>query len=142
VNPKVRNYFNASKEELKAINEDETANYRHSGVGMASFVIAIINIISIILIAILVIRGELYFGAAGQIITGILSVFIVFSGLIGLPLGIAGLFSRKTKKTLSIWGTIINSIFVLFFILVVITLVLNYDQINDIINKTFEAMLF
>jgi hypothetical protein len=138
LNPKVKLYFSSSKDELNSNYNYNNLNYKHSGVGTASFIIAVINILSTILVSVQLATSKNYIESAGQPIIGLLIVFVLVSCIIGLPLGIAGLFSRNTKKSLSIWGTIINGLFVIFLILVVLVASLNYQEINDIINESFQ----
>jgi hypothetical protein len=138
LNPKVKLYFTSSKNELSSSYDYNSMNYKHSGVGIASFIIATINILSTIYVIIELAGSGDYIEGAAQPLISLLIIFVLVSCIIGLPLGIAGLFSKNTKKSFSIWGIVINGLFVVFLVLVVLIAFLNYDQINDIINESFQ----
>lgn len=87
---------------------------KHSGFGIASFavfVVAVLVLCSALLAAIVVIaRGPATEStnilAGGLLVTG--GLLLLFSTLIGVGLGLAGLFQPDRKKAFSIVGVVVN----------------------------------
>lgn len=99
---------------------------KHSGPGIASFIIGLIGLVSLIglLIGAAVVTVNLVsdFSAGelpsqevleqsgGIIVIGLLAILIIFMILIGLILGIVGLVLKNRKKAFAITGTVINGL--------------------------------
>jgi cation transport ATPase len=89
---------------------DEQPKLRHGGLGISSFVIAIIALIFIILL----------FGVAGAVrasgrstpavdtVVGLAMLLAWVADLIGIGLGIAGALDKRSKKTFPILGLVIG----------------------------------
>ncbi|MCD6309870.1 MAG: hypothetical protein J7M18_04100 [Candidatus Eremiobacteraeota bacterium] len=102
---------------------------KHSGLGIASFVISIavgiIFILSFIIMGTIVaIEGKIPEPTSPVAIISGLIMMLGFVGLlVGAGLGIAGLFEKNRKKIFSILGLIFNAgIFLVFIILMIIGL--------------------
>ncbi len=110
---------------------------KHSGLGIASFVLAILGIILLIISFILTANAaanisasmteeEFVASAPGIIIASFLVLLTIGFNLIGFILGIIGLFQKQRKKLFSILGVVLNSIgFVVFVIMLIIGAVIN-----------------
>jgi uncharacterized membrane protein len=119
--------------------EQITTPTKHSGLGIASFILASIGFVLVIIAAVLVTGSiteitqtfteeELINGTIDPsqvppaLIAGVvLFFFVIFLNLIGGILGIIGIFIKNRKKLFAILGTIFNLIgFVIFIVLMLI----------------------
>ncbi len=99
--------------------EPNSSELKHSGIGIASFVIAIVAAVGIL--ATVGIAGYLEASIPGGIdddsprMLAIGCSVIVAAGLelLALPLGLVGLFQRERKKVFAVLGTAISGLFVL-----------------------------
>lgn len=97
----------------------EEKKIRHSGLGITSFVLAIINLL--IFIAALVIGGIISTQNLSSfdetsplaVVLGAIIILSFVLSLLGLGLGIAGVCSRNKKKIFAILGVIFNLVFII-----------------------------
>lgn len=116
---------------------------KHSGLGIASFVISMCAVGALIAFFYLIISTmdtfiadfgidlsvnpdlalEILLDEARWLLAVVatLGVLIFFAPLIGLVFGIIGLATKETKKGLSLTGTIINGLFVCLFLIILIS---------------------
>ncbi|MDR1614382.1 MAG: hypothetical protein LBS26_02305 [Campylobacteraceae bacterium] len=88
---------------------------KHSGLGIASFIMSILSIICIF--TLLVVAGTIEVSTPGgmdensveAVIIGACYFLFVGFSIIGIGLGIAGLFSKERKKLFAILGLIFSS---------------------------------
>ena len=90
---------------------DEQALLRHRGLGIASFIIAMVVLLLILLV----------FGVAGalrvsgvkspaiDVVIGLAAIALWLANLVGIGLGIAGLIDKTSKKTFPILGLVIGA---------------------------------
>ena len=90
---------------------DEQALLRHRGLGIASFIIAMVVLLLIFLV----------FGVAGalrvsgvknpaiDVVIGLAAIALWLANLVGIGLGIAGLIDKTSKKTFPILGLVIGA---------------------------------
>ena len=98
---------------------DDAVNTRHSGFGIASFVIACVS--AVLIFVLLLVAGVIESSTPGgmdeqspvAIAIGLAAIVFVFLALVGLGLGIAGLFQSERKKVFAVLGTIFGLITVL-----------------------------
>jgi hypothetical protein len=91
---------------------DGAAKMRHSGLGIASFVISCVC--AVLILVLLIVAGVMEVSTPGGvseespvvIVVGLLLIFFVFLALVGLGLGIAGLFQSERKKAFAVLGTV------------------------------------
>lgn len=91
---------------------DSAARVRHSGLGIASFVISCVC--AVLILVLLIVAGVMEMSTPGGvseespvvIIVGLLLIFFVFLALVGLGLGIAGLCQSERKKVFAVLGTV------------------------------------
>jgi hypothetical protein len=99
-------------------------NQKHSGIGIASFVISIISGTLILLLMGIAgmmevsTPGGLDEESAGAVIIGLLLFAFVGGSLIALGLGIGGLIQKGKKKIFAILGTIFSSLTILVAVFV------------------------
>ncbi len=115
---------------------------KHSGLGIASFVMAMINIALFFIMIILFIAtsgdlismveqsggqvnaDEIIGKAPSLMITGLFFIFILIVSLIGGILGIVGLFQKNRKKLFAVLGTVFNLAgWALFLLLLTISMI-------------------
>jgi predicted anti-sigma-YlaC factor YlaD len=128
--------------DLNSQSDDETQQQKqppkHSGLGIASFVLAMISVVLTIIVILTMINlgsglmeqiavGEtmteeqLLEQAPGLVIVGLLFMAVAVISLIGGILGIVGLFQKNRKKLFAILGTVFNLLgWVLFFVLFIV----------------------
>jgi len=118
-----QSYHEMDRPELSrnGLSGTEKAESKHSGLGIASFIISIIGGIGSIVV--LVVAG--YYETVtpgGMLVAMIVGVFLfaIFLLLVGTGLGIAGLFQKDNKRIFAILGTILNSAFLILVIAVVV----------------------
>jgi hypothetical protein len=94
---------------------------RHPGVGIASFILGLATpaflTVSVALLFVTNANPEAAGFAVGQ------GAFVLFLGNIaGLVMGIVGLAQRRVKKSLALWGTILNALVVCGFLAVLVVM--------------------
>jgi|SRR5215510_13132453 len=103
---------------------DEQIVAKHGGLGIASFVISVVVLILVfVLFAIAGIMHSSNSQAMNAIntIVGLVFILLLFTGLIGIGLGVAGAVQKKSKKVFPVLGIVIGTgTFALSLILVVI----------------------
>lgn len=104
--------------EINKETKDETL--KHSGLGIASFIISIIS--GVILWGCIItstIVEVTTIGGMSDIVAGLLGLLIIFGGflcVIGIGLGISGVIQKNRKKVFSILGIILNFTSILIII--------------------------
>lgn len=114
-------------------NKEPQIIIKHSAFGIASFIISIIAWISLlmtlivaVIIAAVVEPINIQESYPIGILVGSLLLIVFLLSLIGIGLGIAGLFQKKRKKVFSILGLIFNGIvFLGIFVLFIIGNIIN-----------------
>lgn len=89
---------------------------RHSGLGIASFIISIVS--GMLIFIVIVIAGVMEVStpggidenSAGAVMVGLFLILFVGTALVALGLGIAGLLQKQRKKIFSILGTVFSSV--------------------------------
>jgi hypothetical protein len=93
--------------------EDKTEEQKHSKLGVASFVLSIISIIctfALIIAAITTdVSGGLDENSARFMVIGTLYFLFVGFSIVGIGLGIAGLFAKNMKKVFAILGLVFST---------------------------------
>ncbi len=91
---------------------------KHSGLGVASFVLALVAAVG--LIVLIIAASAISAGpngldprSAGAITIGLLIFVCLFMALIGLGLGIAGIVQKRYRRLFAIIGTAINGLLIL-----------------------------
>jgi len=95
---------------------DSAVKVRHSGLGIASFVVSCVS--GLLILILLVVAGVVEMSTPDgmteespiAIAIGLLLFLFVFLTLIGLGLGIAGLFQSERKKVFAVLGTIFGGL--------------------------------
>jgi len=88
---------------------------KHSGLGIASFIISILSGIAIVLVVIAAgvmettTPGGIDEESAGAIVVGLLLFAFMGTALMALGLGIAGLVQRGRKKIFAVLGTVFSA---------------------------------
>lgn len=140
--PKVKRCF-----QLKEWNEyestyegyNEKQNFKHSALGIASFIIALVSIV------IFIVGGIVSYNSIPESVSaegvmevspllalvGIMFIISMISSLVGLVLGIVGAFARKKKKVLAVWGIILNLIITAIFTLSTISNIFNENILDS-----------
>ena len=98
------------------------APQKHSGLGIASFIISLSN--GFALMILIVIAGVMEASTPGGIdeespqvvILGLFILFSCFVGLVGLALGLAGLCMKNRKKLFAVLGTVFTLVMVLLIL--------------------------
>lgn len=93
---------------------DSAPRLRHSGIGIASFVISCVS--TVLIVALVVVAGVIEVSTPGgmaedsvvAIVIGLMMFFFVFLALIALGLGIAGLFQAQRRKVFAALGTVLS----------------------------------
>lgn len=121
--------------EAPYVYEEMKQNSKHSGPGIASFVISLVTLLGYA-ISFLIVGGmaSSIMNEAGNLSTDS-SQSIMFLGLsvlvlaalnvIGVVIGIIGISLRKRRKVFGIIGTIINGLIILLFMLLVAAVLVN-----------------
>jgi hypothetical protein len=111
-----------SKFGARLVHEGENANLKHSGLGIASFVLSVISIVSIFIL--FVTAGAL--NASGgedevtNVIVGAFFLFFMMLTVISIGLGIAGLIIKNRKRVFAALGLTFSVIVFLLSIFLVI----------------------
>lgn len=96
----------------------------HSRMGIASFIIALaqgfLTLLVIIFAGILTTMGPQHENEAGFAILGLFVIGGIFTHLVGMGLGIAGMVQKSRKKVFSILGFVFNITVILFVIFLMI----------------------
>ncbi|OBZ11971.1 hypothetical protein A8L34_16795 [Bacillus sp. FJAT-27264] len=110
-------------------------NLKHSGPGIASFVISMVTVLGYVIAFVIVgarassvfdQSGNLLASASEIIITIGISVLILSAlNVIGVVVGIVGLALRNRRKVFGIIGTITNGVIVLLFMMLISTVFVN-----------------
>ncbi|WP_186431594.1 hypothetical protein [Clostridium sp. BSD9I1] len=139
--PKVKRCFQLgewSQYESTYANYNEKQNYKHSGLGIASFVIALVSI-AIFTAGVIITYNSVAVGISSEevmqaspivVIIGILFIGGMISSVVGLVLGIIGVFARKKKRVLAVWGIILNLIITAIFTLSTISSIFNENILD------------
>jgi hypothetical protein len=89
---------------------DQQVVRRHGGLGIASFIIALICIVALVMIiavlGVMANQGRVSETAPLTQLLGIGMILVLFVDLIGVILGIAGAFDRTSKKVFPILGMV------------------------------------
>ncbi|MRN53095.1 hypothetical protein [Paenibacillus monticola] len=115
--------------------EEMKQNFKHSGPGIASFVISVVTIlgyaVSFLLVggmasSIMNEAGNLSTDSSQSLMFLGLSVLVLAAlNVIGVVIGIIGISLRKRRKVFGIIGTIINGLIILLFMLLVAAVLVN-----------------
>ena len=108
---------------------------KHSGPGIASFIISLVSIVGYIVTFIIIglmassmitEDGSLLADSSGTIaLLGLAILILAALNVIGVVVGIIGLALRKRRKVFGIIGTIINGVIILLFMLLITTFLVN-----------------
>ncbi|UQZ35855.1 hypothetical protein C2I18_21365 [Paenibacillus sp. PK3_47] len=115
--------------------QENKRDFKHSGPGIASFIIALVTLIgyavSFVFVGfhaanVLDVNNDVLVESAETIMYLGLSVLILAAlNVIGAVTGIIGMTLRRRKKVFAIIGTIINGLFLLLFMLMIATVLVN-----------------
>ena len=105
--------------EDKGVVEVQALNLKHSGLGISSFIIALI--IGFFVFVIVMFAGYVEMTTPGgmnessvaAVLIGLAIIFGLFVSIIGLGLGIGGLFQKNKKKVFPILGIVMNGAIIL-----------------------------
>lgn len=139
--PKVKRCFQLGEwnEYENTYGYDEKQSYKHSGLGIASFVIALASIVIFIVGGIITYNSVVAGISAEEVmqpsplvaLIGILFIGCMISSVVGLILGIVAMFSRKKKRVLAVWGAILNLIITVIFTLSTISSIFNENILDS-----------
>ncbi len=99
---------------------------KHSGMGIASFIISIVGSVSMFVLFVLAgvmatsRPGGMDESSAQAVVLGLLIIGMLFVNLVALGLGMAGLFQKERKKVFVILGTIFSGITVVLTVVLLI----------------------
>ncbi|MBM7869903.1 hypothetical protein JOC70_001373 [Clostridium pascui] len=139
--PKVKRCFQLgewSQYESTFANYDEKQDYKHSGLGIASFVIALVSIV-IFIVGVIITYNSVIAGISSEevmqaspivVLIGILFIGCMISSVVGLVLGIIGVFAREKKRVLAVWGIILNLIITAIFTLSTVSNIFNENILD------------
>ena len=110
----------------EGIENMEPAKSKHSGFGVASFIISIS--VGLLMFLLLVIAAIMQVSTPGgmdrqsiqAILVGLSIIALLFFDIVAVVLGIVGLFQKERKKLFAILGTIFSSATVMFVIALII----------------------
>jgi len=110
--------------------QPENKNLKHSGYGIASFVISIVNVMLIIIFYKILRNPDSFSGGdegwGALALYGIVSIIAVVlvgsSSLLGLTLGIISFYSQSRKKVFGILGCVFNGLLILIFVVMLFLL--------------------
>jgi hypothetical protein len=108
----------------------KSVELRHSGFGIASFVLALTVFLMIVLVGGIFIYYELFRGGFPETDAvfgslGIILMLVILYLILGLALGIAGLLQRNRKRFFAVIGAIVNCVFTFPLVALVILIVLD-----------------
>ncbi|AHV96599.1 DUF7544 domain-containing protein [Paenibacillus sabinae] len=119
---------------------EEPRKLKHSGPGIASFVIAMVTIVGYIvsfIVAAVLIGQEVHVtitladrGGEGFLFLGLSVLALAALNLIGLVVGIIGLALRGRRKVFGIIGTIINGLILLMFVLLIVVVLADVGALS------------
>jgi hypothetical protein len=93
---------------------------KHSGLGVASFVVSLIvgaiELITIISAAALEVQGQMTETSVSAVVIGMVILVGLFANLVGIGLGIASVAQNKAKKIFGILGLIFNGCLILLIL--------------------------
>lgn len=93
---------------------------KHSGLGVASFVISmiagVIEFFVIISAGVLEVQGQMSDASAVVMVVGMLIMLGMFANLVGIGLGIAAVVQNKAKKLFGVLGLIFNGCLILLIL--------------------------
>ncbi|MGN7760963.1 hypothetical protein [Paenibacillus sp. 22594] len=122
-------------QEEQALYEENPRNSKHSGPGIASFVIALITLAGYIITFVVVgVNASSVTGGSDSFITnsaesifylGMSVLVLAAVNVIGAVIGIVGLTLRKRRRFFAVIGTIINGVILLLFMLMIATVLVN-----------------
>lgn len=95
---------------------DQPIEQKHSGVGIASFIVSVIIAIGMLALFVCaaILHGHGRDGSyPGQAIVGIVVIFLFFGDLAALGLGIACIFEKQRKKIFGILGLSFSALTIL-----------------------------
>lgn len=99
---------------------------KHSGLGLASFIISIVTTVLIFILFVTAgameasTPGGIDEESAGAIVLGLFIIFCIFVQLVALGLGIGSLCQSGKNKIFGLLGTIFSGLMVLLTILVIV----------------------
>lgn len=115
--------------------EENPRDYKHSGPGIASFVIAMVTLVCYAIAFVYTgAKAAKFLGENNKLLPesaeiimylGISVLILVALNVIGTVTGIVGLTFRQRRKVFAVLGTIINAIFVLLFMLLLSMVLVN-----------------
>lgn len=110
-------------------------DFKHSGPGIASFIIALVTLIGYAISFVFVgfhaadvmteSNNALVDSAETIMYLGLAVLILAALNVIGAVVGIIGMTLRRRKKVFAIIGTIINGLFLLLFMLMIATVLVN-----------------
>lgn len=119
--------------------EENKRDFKHSGPGIASFVIGLFTLAGYIIAFIVVgvrsvsiVNGSDSFiadSAESIFYLGVSVLILAAFNVIGGVLGIIGLTLRKRRRVFAVIGTIINAVFLLLFMLIISTVLVNAGSV-------------
>ncbi|MDR2081386.1 MAG: hypothetical protein LBP54_05815 [Campylobacteraceae bacterium] len=119
-----------SKLRAHLTHEGKNAELKHSGLGIASFILSVINIVSIFVL--FVIAGALNVSGeedeATDVIIGAFFLFFMLTTIISIGLGIAGLVVKDRKRMFAALGLIFS---VVIFLLSIFLIIVGLYMISD-----------
>lgn len=97
---------------------------KHSLFGIASFIASMTLIFFVILLIVAAVYFEVFAGGMPDnerlnLIVGLFFILGALCSLVGIALGIAGLFERNKKKLFSILGVTLNSVSIIVVIILI-----------------------
>lgn len=115
--------------------QENKRDYKHSGPGIASFVIALVTLVSYaVSFLILGMQASSILSNSNDVIAdsseaimylGLSVIILAAINVIGAVVGIIGLTLRRRRKVFAIIGTIINAVILLLFMLLIATILVN-----------------
>lgn len=120
--------YNSNQDGFSQYPQEPPAYLKHSGLGIASFVISLVCLLSIIIFVIIAVGSvfslaDVYEGGALDpntvmdkapmlVVSSFIILATMFVNVVGLILGIVGLVIKNRKKVFAIIGTILNGLVV------------------------------
>ncbi len=101
---------------MSDLHNQSNVKLKHSGIGIASFVISIIvGVLIVILVMFAAVMeattpGGIDDESAEAVIVGLLIITLILADLVAMGLGIAGLVQKNRKKVFATLGTIFSSV--------------------------------
>lgn len=101
----------------------ESKPLKHSGLGIASFVISLINgffVVGIIFLSVIMEVAGVDEDSVAVALLGLGAIFVIVINLVGLGLGIGGCFIKGRKILLAVLGIIFNAVPMLILVLLIL----------------------